>query len=108
MTAPQLPPDALQYIKATLLLSSLPGAIGGLALFIYGLKNGRIKNDQHFAKAVLEILGGFLVASFVAFEPRPLVGFGVGLSWSGVIHLVRQKLTGVVLAVLESKGGGRS
>jgi hypothetical protein len=104
MTTPLLPPDAFQQLKAGFLLSSLPGAAGGLALFLYSLKNGRLKNNKHLSKATIEVLGGLLVASFVAFEPRPLIGFGVGLTWSGVVHVVRQKITVTVRAVLSTKG----
>src|ERR1700730_10749480 len=57
MTTALLPPDALLQIKSSLLSSSLPGAAGGLVLFLYGLKSGHLKNNKHWSKATIGARG---------------------------------------------------
>jgi len=99
----------LESLAPILLHSSLPGAFGGLACFLLGLKRGHYRNNKYVAKVTLEILGGTIVASFVAFSPNPLLGFAVGLSWASILQIVRVKITQVVRASLEKRidqGGG--
>jgi len=92
--------DLTRQIALVLLISTLPGGLGGLATFLYGIKRGHFKNNKYLAKLTIEVVGGMLVASFVAFEPRPLVGFAVGLSWSGLIQIIRAKITAYVEGAL--------
>lgn len=99
-------PDYLEQLKPVLFLSSIPGGFGGLASFLYGLKRGHFKNNKYIAKAVLEIVGGLVVASFVVFGPKILVGFIIGLCWSTVIQVIRGRITVIVEAFLSKSTKG--
>jgi len=92
--------DLIGQLVLVLLVSTLPGGLGGLTSFLYGLQQGHFRNNKYLNKLILEVVGGMLVASFIAFKPYPAVGFAVGLSWSGLIHIIRKKITAVVQAFL--------
>jgi hypothetical protein len=93
---------------------SVSGALGGLALFLYEVRTGAIENNRHFIKMTTDVVGGLLLATFIgnsiaaaiepvfrsAFDPRSLIGFGVGLSWSEVVQVVRKIITAKVRAEL--------
>jgi len=75
------------------LCAALPGAAGGFAWFLCGVKRGRLRNDKYVRKAIVEAAGGLLVASCVAWPLSPMfagstpvvvLSFAIGTSWSGV------------------------
>jgi F0F1-type ATP synthase assembly protein I len=92
----------------------LPGAGGGLAWFLCGLKNGWIRNNKFVKKAVLEVIGGMLVASFVGYPLSPLfsgatpvvvICFAIGGSWSGIMQILRVWVTKLITNVLNDSEG---
>ena len=97
--------------QAILAYSTLPGAAGGLAIFLYAIRRGRIRNNKHVRKALLDVGGAMLVASFVAlpFGPLPehstrvmLASFIAGLFWTNTIEIIRERLTQMVLVALRA------
>ena len=81
------------------------GAAGGFTWFLCGYKFGRIRNNKYMRKAVVEIIGGLIVASFVALPMSPifsgkpvvaLLAFGIGTCWSVIIQLLRKSVTAFV------------
>lgn len=90
-----------------LTFSTFPGAAGGLACFLVALKKRRIKNNRHVRKAVLEVFGGLLVASFVGplflHQPPSIVvsaSFALGGSWATVMQVLRRRITAIAEAAL--------
>lgn len=97
---------SLDQFLNMLLIASLPGAIGGIATFLYSLKMGHYKNNKYKAKLSLEVLGGAILATFVGpLFPEPIqiqlfAAFATGLTWAGVIQVTRSKITKIVKAVI--------
>jgi hypothetical protein len=90
---------------AMLLDAPVPGAAGGLAWFLCGLRRGRITGvGPFFRKAAIEVIGGCLVASFLAFPvssiPRAGIAFIMGMCWSEIAQALRAKATATVVGVL--------
>jgi hypothetical protein len=103
----------LSVLKDVLVCSGLPGAAGGLAWFLCGARKGRLRNDRYVRKALLEILGGSLVASFMGYPmaglfagsmPIVAASFLTGCCWSGIIQVLRQSITRRVETLLKGKG----
>ena len=96
----------LDLFLNTILISSLPGAIGGIAAFLFALKKGHYKNNQYKTKLALEILGGLILATFIGpLFPEPIriqmfAAFAIGLTWAGIIQVTRSKITKIVKAVI--------
>ena len=99
-------------IGRLLLQVSLPGAGGGLALFLLGLRGGRYRNNRYVAKLCLEIAGAAVTASFLAKlvayilnrqEFLSPIAFLVGLAWVSVVQWARAKVTTIVEAALKQK-----
>ncbi len=102
----------MNLIKELLLYSTLPGAGGGLAWFFCGLRNSWIHNNKFVRKAVLEVVGGMLVASFVGYPlshlfsgstPVVVVCFAIGGSWSGIMQILRVWVTKHINNVLNAR-----
>ena len=92
----------MDIVIRILLLATLPGAIGALAWFLCGIRNGWIRNNKYKRKAVLEMVGGLLVASCVAYPMAPLfagstpivvLSFAMGACWSGIMQALRGWIT---------------
>ena len=90
--------------------ASLPGAAGALVWFIRGIRVGNIRNNEYIRKATLEMLGGSLVASFIAFPLAPLfstsipvviISFAIGTSWASIIQRLRVWITRKLGTLLE-------
>ena len=104
-------------LKKLFLFSSLPGAIGGMVLFLYGLQKRKYRN-KFIRKACLDIVGGMLVASVVAPAIFFLMGdsykqkcilslfsFVIGTSWTGFMQVLRNKITRIIEAILGENFG---
>lgn len=92
----------MEIITQIFLFATLPGAGGGLAWFFCGVRKGRIKNDKFTRKAIVEMVGGLLVASFIGFPARSLfasstpvvfISFGIGVSWAAILQVIRIGIT---------------
>ena len=92
----------INLIKELVLYTTLPGAGGGLAWFLCGLKYGWIRNNKYVRKALLEVIGGMLVASFVGYPlrevfagstPVVLISFALGACWSVIMQILRSWIT---------------
>jgi hypothetical protein len=94
-------PDQISQI---LVSSTGPGGCGGIAAFLYALRQGHYKNNKYPVKLTIEILGAMIVASFIGpwFPDHTTVfaSFAVGLAWAGIIQVIRIKVTKVVEAML--------
>ncbi len=94
----------LDSLQSVLWSSTLPGGAGGLAWYLAGRKAGRIKNGRYARKAIVEMIGGGLVASFLSFPlgpfPRHVSAFVIGLLWSDILQQIRSKVTKIVEAIL--------
>lgn len=90
----------IQIILPILISSTLPGVFGGIALFLFSLRNGHYKNNRYPAKLLLELLGAGVVASFVGqlFPEKAIIfaSFGVGLCWATIVQITRTKITKAV------------
>jgi len=90
----------------------LPGAAGGLAWFLVGLRFGRIRNDMYIRKGSLEIAGGMIVGTFVVMPFIPLpqytVAFLLGAAWSEVIQRTRKAVTARALMHLRENSARES
>lgn len=102
----------MEEVMVLIRYATLPAGLGGLALFVDGLRRGHYRNNRLIAKCTIEIVGGMLVGSVFAmyvFGNRPFVAFCVGLAWSSIIQLARSRITKVAEAVLgeihQRKGG---
>jgi hypothetical protein len=81
--------------------SSLPGAAGGAAWFLYALKRGHYANNRFPRKAAIEIVGGIIVATVCAPSIRPfiapsslsLASFALGIAWSEIVQKFRDWIT---------------
>lgn len=91
--------------------ATLPGAAGGLVAFLLAYLREHYRNNKHFAKAMSEIVGGMIVASFLApqlFSTRiVLMSFLIGVSWSMVIQAARTRITQFVEVALGDPPSGR-
>lgn len=91
------------YIPLAILAAGC-GALGGVATFLFSLKSGHYKNNKYRAKLTLEILGSTLIAAFVGtLFPEKLViiaSFCIGLTWTGIIQVLRTKITKIVQALI--------
>ena len=88
-----------------LIFMLLPGAAGGLASFLNGLRLQHYKNNKYVAKFGIEVLGGAVTASSLvyAFRDNSLVwvfAFLIGTAWSQVLQKLRVKITKLVEAAL--------
>ena len=100
-------------IGEILLLATVPGAGGGLAWFLCGLRNSRIRNNKYVRKGILEVFGGMLVASFIGYPisglfsgstPVVVVCFAIGACWSGIMQILRRWITGRIKGFLNGSG----
>jgi hypothetical protein len=100
------------FLNLSLIETSLPGAAGGCVAFLAGIKLGHYRNNKYVAKFSLELLGGATTASFVTLIVSPnappvkyFVAFAIGMSWAGIVQLIRTKITKFVEVVLGEKLG---
>lgn len=96
--------DLIQIIMPILISSTVPGACGGLGLFLFSLQKGHYKNNRYKAKLLIELLGAMIVASFVGplFPEKAIIfaSFSVGLCWATIIQITRNKITKAVKALI--------
>ena len=84
------------------------GGFGGIVSFLYAFKKGHYKHNKYFQKFSIEFFGAMLTASFLTklFLPQEALlpaAFLIGICWSKIIQLIRDKITKVVAAVLGEK-----
>jgi hypothetical protein len=83
---------------------ALPGACGGVALFLYGYKTGHFKNNKYKIKFTVEVIGAATTAGFLAVifphDYRIVAAFLIGISWSAIIQMARNKISKIVCAAL--------
>ena len=95
---------SIDTIRDLLLLPTVLGSFGGLGLFLFSLKNGHYRNNRLIRKLLIELCGGALVATFVGpIFPEKAVSIGsfcAGLTWAGVIQVLRNKITKIVKALI--------
>lgn len=93
---------SFEVLSDVLITAAMPGAAGGVAWFLRGIRCGRIRNDKYLRKATLEALGGMIVASFVALPLAPVfsgsapvivLSFATGTCWSVIIQRLRDWIT---------------
>ncbi len=91
-------------ILPIILYCSVPGICGGIGTFLFSLKKGHYKNNRKAAKFTIEILGAGLTSLFVGplfpEKVRIFASFAIGLSWAGLIQVVRLKITKLVRAAI--------
>lgn len=95
----------LDNIEYLIVFSIMPGCIGGLTLFLWGVKHGHYKNNKYFAKFLIEILGAMITASVVSslfplHNYKPFVAFSIGIAWSKIIQTLRNRITKLVIALI--------
>lgn len=94
-------------IKTMAIYGTLPGALGGIVLFVYGYKKGHYRNNKYKIKLSIEVVGAAITATMLALlfpdDYRIVAAFLIGLSWSGIIQMVRKKITATVSAALGEK-----
>lgn len=99
--------NATVILKYVLESPAVAGAAGGLAWFLCNVQLGRIRNDKHVRKAVLEVVGGMMTGLFLSFSlghlPQRIVAFVMGLCWSEVAQRIRAKVTTIVVAALSNQ-----
>jgi hypothetical protein len=88
-----------------LILMLWPGAAGGLASFLNGLRLQHYKNNKYLAKFGIEVLGGTVTASSLAYvfheyALASVFAFLIGFAWSQVLQRLRTKITKIVEAAL--------
>ncbi len=97
------------FIMHVLLYTSMPGAAGGFALFLFGIKRGHYRNNKYIVKCTVEILGAAVTATFIgSFFPQSYrigAGFLIGLTWVNIIQISRSKITKIVETALGEKLG---
>ncbi len=91
-----------------ILYGFIPGLFGGFALFLYALKSSLYKNNKLFRKALIELIGASITASFISLffvnsEFLVAISFTIGLSWSGIIMIVRKKVTKLIDTIICEK-----
>lgn len=100
--------DTWELIRSGLLNAAIPGAFGGLALFLWAVRSGSLPVKWR-TRFVVEIMGGAVVAFF--FPRPPLSGvntiawsFAVGLCWNSVIVTLKKRAPDIIRAVIGEKG----
>ena len=92
----------------TMLIAGASGAGGGLAWFLEGIRQGRIR-DQRWRKSVLEVSVAALTAACMAAVLIPDgasirwsigSGFVLGVCASGVLQTIRKRITKVIEAMI--------
>ena len=97
-------PEIVSLIKIIYSVT-LPGGAGGLTSFLYALKRGHYKNNKYPRKFFIEILGAMLTATFLtklisSNQYQYVVAYIIGICWSGIIQVLRTKITKIIEAVL--------
>jgi hypothetical protein len=90
-------------LGSRIVFCTFPGLAGGFVLFLDGLRAGRYRNNRYFAKAIIEMAGAALMATFLSYELfglRPSAAFAVGIGWAAIIQVIRKKITRIVSAVI--------
>lgn len=92
-------------ILNSFLFGGLPGACGGLVLYIYGHKKGHYQNNKYIAKLLIEVLGASLTAAFLISlfgnaNQKIVVAFLIGMFWSNIIQGIRSRVTGIIQAAI--------
>lgn len=103
----------IEPLKFFLLYSTLPGAAGGLVSFLAAYRRGHYRNNKNLEKFCIEILGAMTTASFVSAlflststHYRVFIAFALGIAWSRVVQLIRNKITKIVETALGEKSEG--
>jgi len=98
----------LLSIEPSLLQIVLAGILGGVAMAIYALKNGRYQNNKHFEKILVESIGGLIISGvmmsifFTPFKTSSLIiAFAVGLVWGVIAQAIRASITRHVVEILK-------
>lgn len=93
-------------------VGGLPGAFGGIAIYIYGHKKGHYRNNKFRAKFFIEVFGASITAYFLTLmiddgPKKAAIAFVIGMYWSNIIQRARTKITAIVDAALgEVQKGG--
>ena len=87
---------------------SLPGIAGGIVLFLWALKNNHYHNNKFIRKFSIELLGAMLTATFITMlfkqgTHQVPIAFIIGIGWSGIIQMLRTKVTKIIEAALGEK-----
>jgi hypothetical protein len=88
-----------------LVFALLPGAAGGLASFLAGLKAQHYKNNKYIVKFGIEVIGGAMTASWLVYVLREnqyvyVFSFLIGTAWSQILQKIRTKVTRIIEAAL--------
>ena len=94
-----------QTILNTISFSTLPGLGGGLVLFLFAYSKNQYKNNKFVQKLLIELIGASITATFVTLAiSHPIyqatLAFCVGIGWARLIHLIRNKITKIIEAIL--------
>lgn len=97
-------------------LCTLPGGAGGIVWFLLAYKRGHYRNNKYTAKFSVETIGAMITATFIGilfiqarYQVQIAASFAIGIGWSGIIQIVRTKITKIVEAALGEKiSGGAS
>ena len=94
--------EYLAVFYEILLYGAIPGAFGGLAAFLWAVRERKIRTKK-IRKAMLEVMAGTIVASFLApllpqFAAKQWLvvlpaSFAVGVCWAKAIHVLRWSIT---------------
>jgi hypothetical protein len=94
-----------------LILMFLPGATGGLVMFLFAVKLKLVKNNKYLKKGAMESLGGAGTACWIVYSlqdswfsyalqehPYGVALFAalIGASWSKLLELGRALITAII------------
>ena len=98
----------LLALEPSLLMILMAGLLGGMAVAVYALKNGRYRNNKYFEKILVESIGGlvssglFMTIFFGPFVTSSLlVSFAFGLGWGIIAQAIRASITRYVVEFIE-------
>ena len=95
----------LSEVLIAVLTVGLPGAFGGLVIYLYGHKKGHYRNNKYMVKLMIEVLGASITASFLVsfvdqLQQKSAIAFIIGMFWSSIIQRTRAKITAIVNAAI--------
>ena len=101
--------DMPEELKGLLRYLSVPGALGGVVAFLYAVGQKEITR-HHIRKFAIGVIPAAITAAILApLIPPPrcqeFYAFAVGLTWAGIVEVVRRRITAVVEALLGDLSG---
>lgn len=101
--------NMLENFYDILLFCTIPGTLGGAVGFFLGLRQGAVRNSNYIRKAVLEINGTMIATTLFPIAigghfhelAMLLPSFAIGLSWSKMVQMLREKITKTVIESIE-------